>query len=657
MYNDDSYYENFGYGVRNTKNSFSLSNFNLKGKLILGLVVLVIIVIVLVIVNKISDYYNSYEYFEKQMVEKAKTYVTNNNIFVNDEIYLDMTKLNMNIKKSCSGISGVFVDKNYNYKGYLLCEDYETNIADSDASKVKLNGQAVVLLAKGINYTELGVNGYRNVNIQGEVGTEEGVYNLNYIVMDNNSILTTLTRKIVVVDNDYIKSLYPILTLKGEKIEFIKKGNQYIDSGIYASDSIDWDLTSKVKTTGTVNINTIGEYEIIYTVTNSRGYTNSITRKIVVVNGFSETFVTASLNNKNATNQDVVINLKVIGNDYDYMVLPNGNKSYSKDVTYKVSENGIYNFYSYDKDGKITTKIIPVNNINKEKPKASCNAQVYGTYTKIYVTPNSNNKISSYNYVVNGISSGEQISSNYDFKMNNIKNVNVVIKDSLGNTNNIICTMDMSKSYLREIYFDTQNGKNCLEGFTCYNQGDYRNPNVLYCSTETCGIIAERGCSITSYSTIISGLGIRKSDGTPYNPEELAVQHFNVVCSSHCSGTVAANNVAQRLGLSTTTHYTGVLKHKDVLIDLLKKGYPVLLTVGDNSVYTSGGHVMAILGINEQNEVFLSDPGTKRTTSAYNSKYKINSWVTIEEIARGAGGTQYFQAVCPAGKCTWKGYN
>ena len=654
MYNDNDYYD-FGYEISKPKNRFGLNNLNLKKKLILGAIFIVILIIGIVIVNKVINYYNSYQYFEKQLVEKAREYATNNNIIVNDEIYLPASKLGINMRESCSEISGVLVDKNYNYQGYLLCDDYETNIINND-KKISLNGSAVMLLAKGINYTEMGVKNYKNVNIQGDVGTEEGVYNLNYVVIDDGNILANLTRKVIVVDNQYIKTLFPVLTLKGDEIEYIQKDNNYIDKGVLASDSVDWNLTNEVEVTGSVDTSTIGEYEIIYTVTNSRGYTNNITRRVVVVNNFSDTLITARLSNKNATNQDVTINLSVIGNKYAYMVLPDGSRSYSKTISYKVSKNDTYNFYSYDTDGKIVTKIIPINNINKEKPKASCLAQVYATYAKIYVTPDSNIKISSYNYIANGISSGEQISSSYNAQINNTKSVNVIIKDSLGNTNDISCTLDNSNNYLREMYFDTKNGKNCLEGFTCYNQGDYRNPNVLFCSKDvpdSCKIIAKSGCSVTSFTTIVSGLGVRKANGEPYNPEEMVVQHFNEACSSHCSGTTAARNVALRLGLSATSHYSGILNHKHVLIDFLKKGYPVLLTVGDNSVYTTGGHLMAILGINEKGEVFLSDPGRKGTTSALSSKHKVNSWVTIEEIASGAGGTQYFQAICPAGKCSW----
>ena len=664
MFNENNSYDEFGYYVGNNQNKYSLNNLNLKGKLVLGVIVIVVLIIGLVIFNRVTDYFNSYQYFEKQMVKEAREYITKNNIVLSNEIYLDMNKLNMKVKDGCNQISGVFVDQNYKYQSYLVCDNYKTKIFTNNSS-YNLNGEEVTLLAKEISYIELGVKGYNDANIQGEVGTEEGVYNLNYVITENGKILANLKRKVVIVNDPYIRSLFPTITLKGENIVYLQKGEIYEESGVLAGDSKDFDLSNKVIIDNPVNVNVEGEYEVTYTVTNSRGYTNSIKRKVVVVNNFSDTTITASLSNTNKTNKDVTISLKVIGNNYHYMVLPDGSKSYSKNVTYKVSKNETYYFKSYDKDGKVVTKIIPITNISKEKPNAVCNAQVYSSYTKFYVTPYSNTTISSYNYIANGTSSGEKISSNYTMTTSNVTKASVIIKDSIGNTNEINCTLSYNISSGGSsggsqggtiggntgTYIDSK-GKKCLNGFTCYNQSDYRNPNVLFCSTETCGIIAKRGCSITSFSTIISGLGVRKSDGTPYNPEELAVQHFNVVCSSHCSGTTAAKNVALRLGLSATSHYSGILKYKDVLIDLLKKGYPVLLTIDKDSVYTTGGHVMAILGINEKNEVFLSDTNS-RTHSVDSSKHKINDWVTIEELASGLGEIQYFQAICPAGKCSW----
>lgn len=669
MFNENNSYDEFGYYVGNNQNKYSLNNLNLKGKLVLGVVVIVVLIIGLVIFNRVTDYFNSYQYFEKQMVKEAREYITKNNIVLSNEIYLDMNKLNMKVKDGCNQISGVFVDQNYKYQSYLVCDNYKTKIFTNNSS-YNLNGEEVTLLAKEISYIELGVKGYNDANIQGEVGTEEGVYNLNYVITENGKILANLKRKVVIVNDPYIRSLFPTITLKGENIVYLQKGEKYEESGVLAGDSKDFDLSNKVIIDNPVNVNVEGEYEVTYTVTNSRGYTNSIKRKVVVVNNFSDTTITASLSNTNKTNKDVTISLKVIGNNYHYMVLPDGSKSYSKNVTYKVSKNETYYFKSYDKDGKVVTKIIPITNISKEKPNAVCNAQVYSSYTKFYVTPYSNTTISSYNYIANGTSSGEKISSNYTMTTSNVTKASVIIKDSIGNTNEINCTLSYNISSGGSsggsqggsqggttggntgTYIDSK-GKKCLNGFTCYNQSDYWNSNVSYCSTETCGTIAKRGCSITAFSTIASGMGIRKADGTPYNPEELVVQQYSKICSSNCSGSRALERLALRLGLSASIPYHDIGKNKQVLIDFLKKGYPVMFRTGDEgTVYTSqdAGHLMAILAINAKGEVFLSDTGGAKTTSAYNSKYKINDWVTIDEIASGAG-TNWFMAICPKGAC------
>ena len=48
-------------------------------------------------------------------------------------------------------------------------------------------------------------------------------------------------------------------------------------------DSVDQNLTEKVKVTGTVNTSKVGTYQIIYSVVNSRNVTITEKRTIVVV--------------------------------------------------------------------------------------------------------------------------------------------------------------------------------------------------------------------------------------------------------------------------------------------------------------------------------------------------------------------------------------
>lgn len=53
-------------------------------------------------------------------------------------------------------------------------------------------------------------------------------------------------------------------------------------AGVSATDDIDGDLTDKIKVEGTVDANKVGDYKLVYSVTNSRGKTTTFTRTVHV---------------------------------------------------------------------------------------------------------------------------------------------------------------------------------------------------------------------------------------------------------------------------------------------------------------------------------------------------------------------------------------
>ena len=53
-------------------------------------------------------------------------------------------------------------------------------------------------------------------------------------------------------------------------------------AGVCATDDIDGDLTDKIQVKGAVNINKVGDYQLVYSVTNSRGKTTTFTRTVHV---------------------------------------------------------------------------------------------------------------------------------------------------------------------------------------------------------------------------------------------------------------------------------------------------------------------------------------------------------------------------------------
>jgi len=74
----------------------------------------------------------------------------------------------------------------------------------------------------------------------------------------------------------------PTITLTGDAAITLNLGDAYTDAGATADDDKDGDLTSQITTTGTVNVNEVGVYEIVYTVEDEAGNPTSETRTVTV---------------------------------------------------------------------------------------------------------------------------------------------------------------------------------------------------------------------------------------------------------------------------------------------------------------------------------------------------------------------------------------
>ncbi|MGB0260008.1 MAG: immunoglobulin-like domain-containing protein, partial [Flavobacteriaceae bacterium] len=108
--------------------------------------------------------------------------------------------------------------------------------------------------------------------------TTPGQYNITYQATDtsgNNAI--SKTRVVVVSDSED-----PVITLLGSNPITIDQGTAYNEPGATASDNQDGTLTVVI-TGDTVDINSPGDYSIIYSATDSAGNSVSITRTVIVL--------------------------------------------------------------------------------------------------------------------------------------------------------------------------------------------------------------------------------------------------------------------------------------------------------------------------------------------------------------------------------------
>lgn len=234
--------------------------------------------------------------------------------------------------------------------------------------KVTLIGDKNIILEVNSSYNEQGVTAIKNdkdiskdIKIDGKVKTNKlGEYKVKYLYKDK----IYKTRTIKVIDTEK-----PTIALNGDSEIKLIQSSEYNELGAIALDNYDGDITNKVITTGDVDINTIGEYIITYTIRDSSNNDDSITRKINVVEKPQEIVKTIPKEENNYVPPVVVIPGKVttasftnsgiyiegcattnqvpksiILKDKKYEVIVNGN-CYKSNIDITSLSNGSYPIY------------------------------------------------------------------------------------------------------------------------------------------------------------------------------------------------------------------------------------------------------------------------------------------------------------------------
>ena len=112
-----------------------------------------------------------------------------------------------------------------------------------------------------------------NVNVN-----KEGTYTAKYVVYDSDGNKAEVSITITVV---YTDTSAPMIA--GVANKTIVVGEEFTaEDGVSASDAIDGDLTSSIKITGSVDVWTIGEYSLVYEVSDKAGNKATSTRVVTV---------------------------------------------------------------------------------------------------------------------------------------------------------------------------------------------------------------------------------------------------------------------------------------------------------------------------------------------------------------------------------------
>ncbi|WP_327444093.1 immunoglobulin-like domain-containing protein [Clostridium tarantellae] len=152
--------------------------------------------------------------------------------------------------------------------------------------KPVITGTDNILLKVGDNFNPMeGIKAYDTedkditnlIQVKGNVDVNKsGIYQLKYSVIDSDGNKTIINRQVRIRSNEK-----PVLI--GIKDEIIKIGYPFDErAGVIANDKEDGELLNNINIKGKVDINTLGEYELVYSVTDNDGNLTEAIRKVKV---------------------------------------------------------------------------------------------------------------------------------------------------------------------------------------------------------------------------------------------------------------------------------------------------------------------------------------------------------------------------------------
>jgi len=174
-------------------------------------------------------------------------------------------------------------------------EPAEEPLPDPDVTipVITLLGSAEIELNQGDTYVEPGFTAIDNIDgdishlvvITGSVDTGfAGTYTLIYRAVDSSDNVAEVVRTIIVHPVAPPPVAPPIVTQIGSSpIVLHLGGTAYTEQGAIAYDEVDGDISASIVTTGNVDTTRAGTYKVTYSVTNSAGLSDSITRDVRVL--------------------------------------------------------------------------------------------------------------------------------------------------------------------------------------------------------------------------------------------------------------------------------------------------------------------------------------------------------------------------------------
>ena len=224
-----------------------------------------------------------------------------------------------------------------NIKTYSVSNQIGTSVIDAVSKTVKVfvdNNANLSTLVPAFQVSDLATM---------RIGTylqNSGVTTLNYTapvgynVLAQNGAINNWTVT--------IERAKPTITLLGDAVVSLNKGCVYAEAGVTAKDNLNADIAARVVTSGTVDVNTPGQYILTYTAKDALNNESSVTRTVNV--------------------SSTTCSLGVIANAVDnFVIYPNPVKEGKVNII--TISNAVKNIKISDISGK---KVLSLQTVNKE---------------------------------------------------------------------------------------------------------------------------------------------------------------------------------------------------------------------------------------------------------------------------------------------------
>ena len=451
----------------------------------------------------------------------------------------------------------------------------------------------------------------------------------NSIIVDGKE-KQTLTRKVIITEYDKsstnsgaVNSNEPTLTLLGDTVMVLERGEQYKEPGYRAVDYRDGKISRKVEVKSSTDLkkisNKIGTYTITYSITNSKNATTTKTRTIKVVEQKSDIVIDSAIK-KDPTG--FVISLKITGSGYSHTLLPDNTIVKDTTISYKVKEKGTYSFGVYDIQGNVTVREVDVNDIDIKGPEGNCVASVSEYSTNVYITATDQSGINGYKFIVDGINVyGDYIDKSSYSVSKAITSARAQARDTYGNVSTYECKINKTGSKGKI--------KGGIMDVPPLYQTNYTN-SIKWGKNQTTSV-KTHGCGPTSVAMVVGFLN------TGVNYKDLPEKIFRWLNDlgyfhGHGFGKAALTKAAAKYGVTCEWKNLDGNAIKSTLLS----GKPIIAYMGKGT-FTSGGHYIVLKGVDSDGKIAINDPFSESKT---NKKWDV-SLITKEKATSAAFAVCY----------------